>query len=41
MNDCSILSKSNALTRAAIEKEESLGNLRKKKAELIEMKEYL
>ena len=39
MNDLTILSKSNALKRAAIDKEITLGELKSKKVKLLELKE--
>ena len=41
MNDLTILSKSNALKRAAIDKEITLGELKSKKVKLLELKERI
>ena len=41
MNDLMILSKSNALKRAAIDKEITLGELKSKKVKLLELKERI
>ena len=41
MNDLTILSKSNALKRAAIDKEITLGELKSKKIKLLELKERI
>ena len=41
MNDMTILSKSNALKRAAIDKEITLGELKSKKVKLLELKERI
>ena len=40
-NDLSILSKTNALKRAAVDKEGNLSELKSKKAKLVELKERL
>ena len=41
MNDLMILSKFNALKRAAIDKEITLGELKSKKVKLLELKERI
>ena len=41
MNDLTILSKSNALKRAAIDKEITLGELKSKNVRLLELKEQI
>ena len=41
MNDLTILSKPNALKRAAIDKEITLGELKSKKVKLLELKERI
>ena len=41
MNDLTILSKSNALERAAIDKEITLAELKSKKVRLLELKEQI